>query len=49
MGHIFEMPDDQDQAARQHVNGFATVLGDTLGLAKPTFVRAQTRAKTRLR
>ncbi|WP_454385274.1 hypothetical protein [Streptomyces sp. JNUCC 63] len=49
IGHIFEMPDDQDQAARQHVNGFVTVLGDTLGLAKPTFARAQTRAKTRLR
>ncbi|WP_436994040.1 hypothetical protein [Streptomyces sp. enrichment culture] len=49
MRHLFELPDNQEQAARQHVKGFVTVLGNTLGLAKPTFARAQARAKARLR
>ncbi|MCX4549642.1 MULTISPECIES: hypothetical protein [unclassified Streptomyces] len=47
--HVFELPTDQEQAARQQVNGFVTVLGNTLDLAKPTFARAQARARARLR
>lgn len=47
MADIFELPTDQEQAARQQVNGFVTVLGDTLGLARPTFARAQSRARAR--
>jgi hypothetical protein len=49
MQDIFKLPVDQEQAARQQVNGFATVLGTTLGLARPTFARAQARARARVR
>ncbi|MFF3272039.1 hypothetical protein ACFYWU_14085 [Streptomyces chrestomyceticus] len=49
MADIFELPADQEQAARQQVNGFITVLGNTLGLARPSFARAQARARARLR
>ncbi|MFE7462559.1 hypothetical protein ACFU6R_00445 [Streptomyces sp. NPDC057499] len=49
MADIFELPKDQDQAARQQVNGFVTVLGNTLDLARPTLARAQARAKARIR
>lgn len=47
LADIFELPVDQEQAARQQVNGFVTVLGNTLGLAKPAFERAGNRAKRR--
>ncbi|MFC7928719.1 hypothetical protein [Streptomyces cinereoruber] len=49
MADVFELPTDQEQAARQQVNGFVTVLGNTLGLARPTFARAQARARERIR
>ncbi|WP_371637447.1 hypothetical protein OG988_38980 [Streptomyces zaomyceticus] len=49
MADIFELPTDQEQTARQQVNGFVTVLGNTLGLARPTFARAQARARARIR
>ncbi|MFD6989273.1 hypothetical protein [Streptomyces sp. NPDC059943] len=49
MASLFDLPDDQEQAARQRVNGFVTLLGDTLGLARPTFDRARTRASMRRR
>ncbi|MQT05054.1 hypothetical protein [Streptomyces jumonjinensis] len=49
LADIFEMPDDQEQAARQHVRGFESVLGNTLGLARPAFQRAEARARARLR
>ncbi|MEU8887273.1 hypothetical protein [Streptomyces sp. NPDC048442] len=47
LADIFELPADQEQAARQQVNGFVTVLGNTLGFAKPVFERAGNRAKRR--
>ncbi|MFI5803391.1 hypothetical protein [Streptomyces sp. NPDC051561] len=47
LADIFELPADQEQAARQQANGFVTVLGNTLGLARPVFERAGTRAKRR--
>ncbi|WP_405814310.1 hypothetical protein OG241_06925 [Streptomyces sp. NBC_01390] len=47
LAHIFDLPDGQEQAARQRVNAFVTILGNTLDLAKPTFARAQARARAR--
>ncbi|MEW1674919.1 hypothetical protein AB0O47_16960 [Streptomyces noursei] len=49
MADIFGLPTDQEQAARQQVNGFVTVLGNTLDLARPTFARAEARARARIR
>ncbi|MFB0633287.1 hypothetical protein [Streptomyces sp. AB3(2024)] len=49
MADIFELPTDLEQAARQQVNGFVTVLGNTLELARPIFARAQARARARIR
>ncbi|QNP71525.1 hypothetical protein IAG44_20230 [Streptomyces roseirectus] len=49
MADIFELPTNQEQAARQRVNGFITVLGNTLDLARPAFTRAEKRARARLR
>jgi hypothetical protein len=49
MADIFELPTNQEQEARQQVNGFVTVLGNTLGLARPTFARAQARTRARIR
>ncbi|MEU6868127.1 hypothetical protein ABZ924_33690 [Streptomyces sp. NPDC046876] len=49
MADIFELPTNQEQAARQQVNGFVTVLGNTLDLARPAFARAEARARSRIR
>ncbi|MGZ9934958.1 hypothetical protein ACXNSR_34355 [Streptomyces sp. NC-S4] len=49
MADIFAMPTNQEQAARQQVNGFVAVLGSTLDLTRPTFERAQARARARIR
>ncbi|MFF2954945.1 hypothetical protein ACFVVU_26805 [Kitasatospora sp. NPDC057965] len=47
LAHIFDIPDDQEQLARQHVTGYLTVLGDVLGELRPAFERAALRMHAR--
>ncbi|MFJ7249448.1 hypothetical protein ACIQWA_33115 [Kitasatospora sp. NPDC098652] len=47
LAHIFDVPEDQEQTPRQHVNGFLAVVAHALGEMRPAFQRAAERAHAR--